>query len=82
MTTFAMIAGMVPMALGASEGGEHASPLGRAVIGGLVGSTIATLLIRPLIFAMVQGRRPTGSPSLDPDDPTSHHFSPPPATTP
>ncbi len=77
MTTLAMIAGMVPMAIGASEGGEQAAPLGRAVIGGLLGSTVATLLILPVVFAMVQAKATTASPSLDPDDRQSPHFSPP-----
>jgi multidrug efflux pump subunit AcrB len=75
MTTFAMVAGMIPMAIGASEGGEQAAPLGRAVIGGLAGSTVATLLILPIVFAMAQGTRSTKSSSLDPDDPASLHFS-------
>jgi len=78
MTSLAMIAGMIPMAIGASEGGEQAAPLGRAVIGGLAGSTVATLLILPTIFAMVQRKSSSGSPSLDPDDPGSRHFAPTP----
>jgi multidrug efflux pump subunit AcrB len=71
MTTFAMIAGMVPVALGA----EQLAPLGRAVIGGLAGSTIATLLVLPALFAGVQRRAPLVSPSLDPDDAASRHHS-------
>ena len=47
MTSCAMIAGMVPMALGLGEGGEQTAPLGRAVIGGLIAATFATLLILP-----------------------------------
>jgi len=78
MTTLAMIAGMIPMAIGASEGGEQAAPLGRAVIGGLAGSTVATLLILPVVFTMVQGRASAKSPSLDPDDSGSVHFAPTP----
>ena len=50
-----MIAGMVPMALGWSEGGEQTAPLGRAVIGGLVAATLATLVVLPTVFAIVQG---------------------------
>lgn len=76
MTSLAMIAGMIPMAIGASEGGEQAAPLGRAVIGGLVGSTMATLLVLPTIFAMVQKKASSTSPSLDPDDQNSRHYVP------
>jgi multidrug efflux pump subunit AcrB len=76
MTSLAMIAGMIPMAVGASEGGEQAAPLGRAVIGGLVGSTAATLLVLPTIFAMVQRKASSASPSLDPDDRSSVHYAP------
>jgi multidrug efflux pump subunit AcrB len=71
MTSCAMIAGMVPMALGLGEGGEQTAPLGRAVIGGLLVATFATLLVLPSVFAVVQGRSSTHSPSLDPDDPQS-----------
>ena len=76
MTSLAMIAGMIPMALGLSEGGEQAAPLGRAVIGGLVGSTFATLLVLPTIFSLVQRKSSSASPSLDPDDPASIHYCP------
>src|SRR5262249_54372045 len=61
MTSFAMIAGMVPMALALGEGGEQTAPLGRAVIGGLVASTVTVLLVIPALFAMVQGRASTQS---------------------
>lgn len=74
MTSFAMIAGMLPMALALGEGGEQVAPLGRAVIGGLIAATFATLLIVPAIFAIVQGGASTASVSLDPDDPESHFF--------
>ena len=74
MTSFAMIAGMIPMALGLGGGGEQTAPLGRAVIGGLVGATIATLLVLPAIFATVQRTRLRKSASLDPDDPDSPLF--------
>ncbi len=71
MTTFAMIAGMVPVALGA----EQLAPLGRAVIGGLAASTLSTLFVLPSIFALVQNRAGSASPSLDPDDATSSHYT-------
>ena len=57
MTALAMIIGMIPMALGLGEGGEQNAPLGRAVIGGLVFATIATLLFVPTVFTLVHGRR-------------------------
>jgi multidrug efflux pump subunit AcrB len=57
MTALAMIIGMAPMALGLGEGGEQNAPLGRAVIGGLVCATIATLLFVPVVFSMVHGRK-------------------------
>jgi multidrug efflux pump subunit AcrB len=74
MTSFAMIAGMIPLALGLGEGGEQIAPLGRAVIGGLVFATATTLFILPSVFALVAGKKVT-SPSLDPDDPASTHFA-------
>jgi multidrug efflux pump subunit AcrB len=52
-----MVIGMLPMALGLGEGGEQNAPLGRAVIGGLVFSTIATLVFVPVVFSLVHGRR-------------------------
>jgi multidrug efflux pump subunit AcrB len=73
MTTCAMIAGMIPMALGLGEGGQQTAPLGRAVIGGLLSATLATLLVLPAIFALILGRASRVSASLDPDDPTSEH---------
>src|ERR1700726_1927355 len=78
MTSFAMLAGMVPMALGLGEGGEQSAPLGRAVIGGLLGATCATLIILPAILATLQSRRAAISASLDPDDPHSSYFEPEP----
>jgi multidrug efflux pump subunit AcrB len=57
MTALAMIIGMLPMALGLGEGGEQNAPLGRAVIGGLVFSTVATLVFVPVVFSLVHGRR-------------------------
>jgi multidrug efflux pump subunit AcrB len=74
MTACAMIAGMAPMALGLGEGGEQTAPLGRAVIGGLLAATVATLVVLPSVFAVVQGRSGTMSVSLDPDDPESRYF--------
>jgi multidrug efflux pump subunit AcrB len=61
MTALAMIIGMVPMALGLGEGGEQNAPLGRAVIGGLLLATVATLVIVPLLFSMVHGRQRSGA---------------------
>jgi multidrug efflux pump subunit AcrB len=69
MTTVAMVAGMLPMALGLGEGGEQNAPLGRAVIGGLVASTFAALLVLPAAYATVWGKASYKSASLDPDDP-------------
>ena len=57
MTALAMIIGMAPMALGLGEGGEQNAPLGRAVIGGLIVATIATLLFVPVVFSIVHGRK-------------------------
>jgi multidrug efflux pump subunit AcrB len=74
MTTLAMIAGMLPMAIGFGEGGDQVSPLGRAVIGGLLASTFSVLVILPLVFAWIQGKTNTQSPSLDPEDENSIHF--------
>ena len=55
MTALAMIIGMIPMALGAGEGGEQNAPLGRAVIGGLLCATVATLVFVPCVFALLHG---------------------------
>jgi multidrug efflux pump subunit AcrB len=77
MTSVAMMAGMIPMALGSSEGGEQSAPLGRAVIGGLAASTVATLLFLPAVFAWVQGKATRASVSLDPEDPASPHYATP-----
>jgi multidrug efflux pump subunit AcrB len=74
MTSLAMIAGMIPMAIGLGEGGEQTAPLGRAVVGGLFGATIATLFVLPALFAALQRGRAHHSASLDPDDPRSRHF--------
>ena len=76
MTSLAMIVGMIPMASGLGEGGDQASPLARAVIGGLIASTFAALLILPLAFAWLQGNATTESVSLDPEDKESKHYIP------
>jgi multidrug efflux pump subunit AcrB len=68
MTSLAMIAGMVPMALALGEGGEQTAPLGRAVIGGLVASTLSVLFVLPSVFAMFQKRASTKSASVHPSD--------------
>jgi multidrug efflux pump subunit AcrB len=57
MTALAMIIGMVPLALGMGEGGEQNAPLGRAVIGGLLFATVATLFFVPVVFSLFHGRR-------------------------
>ena len=72
MTSCAMIAGMLPLALGLGEGGDQTAPLGRSVVGGLIAATLATLLVLPAFFAILGSRR-VRSPSLDPDDPASEH---------
>jgi multidrug efflux pump subunit AcrB len=59
MTALAMIIGMVPMAMGLGEGGEQNAPLGRAVIGGLIFATIATLFFVPTVFSLLHRRRAT-----------------------
>src|SRR5262245_52858606 len=66
MTSFAMIAGMIPIALALGEGGEQTAPLGRAVIGGLAASTLAVLTILPLVFGISQRRASRASASLHP----------------
>ncbi len=76
MTACAMSIGMVPMALALERGSQMEAPLGRAVIGGLVMSTFATLLVLPSIFALVIGRQQPRSPSLYPGNPESVHHDP------
>jgi len=76
MTSLAMIAGMIPMAMAIGRGAEETAPLGRAVIGGLSAATIATLFLLPTIFALVQSNASTVSRSLDPEDPESPFFTP------
>ncbi|MGN6291516.1 MAG: efflux RND transporter permease subunit [Chitinophagaceae bacterium] len=74
MTALAMVAGMIPMASGLGEAGDQSSPLGRAVVGGLIASTFAALFILPLVFAWAQGKAGTQSVSLDPEDEESKHY--------
>jgi len=76
MTTCAMIAGMLPMALAFGEAGQQNAPLGRAVIGGLAAATFATLFVLPSVFALLQKRVAEKTPSLDPDDPESSYYAP------
>jgi multidrug efflux pump subunit AcrB len=71
MTSAAMIAGMLPLAIGFGEGGEQTAPLGRSVVGGLLAATFATLFVLPAVFAVVQGRAHRRLASLDPDDPAT-----------
>ena len=68
MTSFAMIAGMIPMASGLGEAGEQSAPLGRAVIGGLFASTLAALFILPMVFAWIQNKTTYQHPSLMPEE--------------
>ncbi len=70
MTSIVMIAGMLPLALGAAQ----TAPLGIAVIGGLAAATLTTLLAIPAAFAIITARAGTVSPSLDPDDPSGSHY--------
>lgn len=74
MTTLAMAAGMLPMAIGFGEGSDQVSPLGRAVIGGLIFSTFSVLVILPLVFGWMQKNAGIISPSLDPEDEESIHY--------
>ncbi|MBS1510307.1 MAG: efflux RND transporter permease subunit [Bacteroidetes bacterium] len=77
MTTVAMVAGMIPMAIGMGEGGDQAAPLGRAVIGGLIASTLAALFVLPLVFGWMQNKASVQSASLDPEDRESKFYIPP-----
>ncbi len=76
MTACAMTVVLVPMALALERGSQMQAPLGRAVIGGLVMSTFATLLVVPSIFALLIGNRKSQSPSIYPFDPESAHYDP------
>jgi multidrug efflux pump subunit AcrB len=71
MTSLAMVAGMLPMALALGHGAETTAPLGRAVIGAVIVATAVTLLILPMLFGLIQKKAPIASVSLDPDDPAS-----------
>lgn len=74
MTAAAMIAGMIPMALGIGESAQQAAPLGRAVIGGLFVATLTTLIVLPCVYAILQKGASELSPSLDPNDPASRFY--------
>lgn len=74
MTSFAMIAGMTPMALGFGEGGDQIAPLGVAVIGGLIFSMFSTLIFLPLIYRALVGKHVFESVSLNPNDNHSKYF--------
>jgi multidrug efflux pump subunit AcrB len=67
MTSFAMMAGMIPMALGLGESGQQTAPLGRAVVGGLAAATIATLLVLPAVYALLAGRGRLQADTMDPE---------------
>jgi multidrug efflux pump subunit AcrB len=71
MTALAMIIGMLPMALGLGEGGEQNAPLGRAVIGGLIFATVATLMFVPVVFSMVHKKQ--GAKDAVPETPHAAH---------
>ncbi|MCP5557225.1 MAG: efflux RND transporter permease subunit [Verrucomicrobiaceae bacterium] len=73
MTSFAMLAGMMPLALGLGDAGDQTAPLGRAVVGGLLLATVATLLVLPAVFALFASKKATSA-SLDPEDEQSALF--------
>ena len=74
MTALAMVVGMIPMASGIGEAGDQSSPLGRAVIGGLIASTFAALFVLPLAFAWGREKATTASVSLEPEDAASQEY--------
>ena len=74
MTSFAMIAGMVPMAIGLGESGDQTAPLGIAVIGGLIFSTLSVLFFLPQLYQWSAGKKPYNPVSLDPDDVNSKNY--------
>jgi len=74
MTSLAMMAGMIPMALGLGKGGDQTSPLGIAVIGGLLFSLMISLIFLPLLYKAFLGDKPVQNNSLDPNDPGSNYF--------
>jgi multidrug efflux pump subunit AcrB len=67
MTALAMVVGMLPMALGLGEGGEQNAPLGRAVIGGLILATVATLLFVPVVYSVLRRKAPAFADDIDID---------------
>jgi multidrug efflux pump subunit AcrB len=75
MTATAMVCGMIPMAIGFGEGSAQSAPLGRAVVGGLIFSTITTLTVLPSIYAALQGKASSKSNSLNPEDPSSRYYA-------
>jgi multidrug efflux pump subunit AcrB len=80
MTSAAMLAGMLPLALAWGEAGQQTAPLGRAVMGALIAATAATLFVVPAIFVLLQSSKSPKSSSLDPLDPSSPYHSTAPAT--
>jgi multidrug efflux pump subunit AcrB len=74
MTAAAMISGMIPLAIGFGEGGDQTAPLGKAVVGGLMAATFATLTVLPAIYAILRTRSAAYSRSLDPGDPASRYY--------
>ena len=74
MTATAMICGMIPLAIGFGEGSAQSAPLGRAVIGGLIFSTLTTLTVLPAVYALLQRKASTASNSLNPEDPSSRYY--------
>jgi multidrug efflux pump subunit AcrB len=76
LTAAAMIAGMLPIALGIGEGADQTAPLGRAVIGGLMLATVATLTILPAFYAIVQRKASMVTSSLHPMDPQGRFYEP------
>ncbi|MBS1564891.1 MAG: efflux RND transporter permease subunit, partial [Bacteroidetes bacterium] len=75
MTSLAMIAGMLPMAFGIGKGGDQTAPLGIAVIGGLLFSTISVLFLLPYVYHWGIGRKKYVSASVDPDDASSQFYN-------
>ena len=74
MTALAMIIGMIPMALGLGDGGEQNAPLGRAVIGGLLAATVATLVFVPAVFSMLhQGTSRAGTSEAEQLEPVTNN---------
>ena len=74
MTSLAMIAGMIPLSLGLGEGGDQTAPLGIAVIGGLLFSSLSTLIFLPMVYEQIIGNKPYKNPSLDPEDENSIYY--------